>query len=83
MKEFYGYWIHHCEPPCGLGTFDYECPNCESEVSSCDLWWHHDANWEFSFECEKCGSKLRTYFDPEELEQYVVLDDFKSVEPDG
>ena len=75
MSDHNGYWINHCEPPCGLGTFDYECPACDEEGSSCDLWWHHEDTWDFSFECENCKAKLKTYWDKEELEQYVVLDD--------
>lgn len=75
MSDHNGYWIHHCEPPCGLGTFDYECPACDKEGSSCDLWWHYEDTWDFSFECENCGAKLKTYWDKQEAEQYIVLDD--------
>ena len=75
MSDHNGYWVHHCEPPCGLGTFDYECPACDYEVSSCDLWWHYEDTWGFRFECENCQAKLKTYWDKEDLEQYVVLDD--------
>ena len=74
MSDHNGYWIHHCEPPCGLGTFDYECPACDEEGSSCDLWWHYEDTWDFNFECENCKARLKTYWDKEELEQYVVLD---------
>ena len=75
MSDHNGYWIHHCEPPCGLGTFDYECPACNAEVSSCDLWWYYEDTRDFSFECKNCQAKLKTYWDKEDGEQYVVLDD--------
>ena len=58
MTDHNGYWINHCEPPCGLGTFDYECPACDEEGSSCDLWWHYEDTWDFSFECENCKANL-------------------------
>lgn len=26
-------FIHHCEPPCGLGRLEYRCPACNKAVS--------------------------------------------------
>lgn len=54
-----GSWINHCEPPCGLGQFEYDCPVCRANVYSCDLWFQQDYVYVgFDFQCEKCKAPL-------------------------
>lgn len=69
----YAYFIHHCDPPCGLGYFEYECPACNLNGLSFDLWWNYTSDKSFSFNCEKCSTKLKTYRDKDN-ELCVAID---------
>jgi transcription elongation factor Elf1 len=65
------FWVPHCDDhSCDLGTFDYTCPACDIDISSCHLWWNHE-DPVFSFKCRRCGAKLKTVYD--EGDTYVEL----------
>ena len=57
----YAYFVDHCDPPCGLGCFEYECPACNLGGRSFDLWWNHASDKNFSFSCKNCSTELKTY----------------------
>jgi hypothetical protein len=61
------YFIPHCDPPCGLGAFEYECPVCGKIIHDYDVWWKEDEIWggkPEKFECEECKAQLIVKWSP-------------------
>jgi hypothetical protein len=55
------YFINHCEPPCGLGEFQYECPVCKEVGIDYEVWFEEDKIYDgkiCEFTCEFCKAKL-------------------------
>ena len=79
MKKTEGYFINHCEDengaPCGLGSFNYECPECGKWSDDYDIWYKDDDLYKgekIEFKCEKCKVDLITFFDTEDTSYYII-----------
>jgi len=73
-----GYFIDHCEDengvPCGLGSFNYECPECGKWGNDYDVWYKDLELYrgaEVEFKCEHCKAELVVVFDEEEIGYYI------------
>jgi len=79
MKKTEAYFIDHCEDengtPCGLGRFNYECPECGKWGDDYDVWYKDMELYKgekVGFKCENCGVDLMTSWDGEEYQYYVI-----------
>jgi len=74
-----GHFIDHCEDengvPCGLGGFDYKCPECGNFSSNYDIWYKDLEIYKgkkVNFNCEHCRTELIVFWDSENLSYYII-----------
>lgn len=84
-KQTEAYFIEHCDNEnCCLGSFNYTCPCCDESIIDYEIWWLDFEIWSgknHNFNCENCNEKLIVFYDKEEMEYFVRLnqDDIKNV----
>lgn len=62
-KPFPAKALDHCDPPCGLGLLEYDCPLCNASVTDFDSWhgyyaWLNSAAHGWTATCPECGIKI-------------------------
>lgn len=74
MNYTEAYFIDHCEPACGLGRFQYECPKCSSIEDDFHIWFKEDEIYEgeiIFFNCENCNHELYVKWDDLEYKVFI------------
>jgi len=75
------YFIPHCDnETCDLGSFNYQCPLCDTHCVDYDVWWKRDSvcNGEpHKFRCDYCKEELMVFFNQDEFEYSVKTVELK------
>lgn len=72
------HFIGHCEDECcGLGQFQYQCPNCDFIGVDYNIWWEQDSIYtgtRLPFKCSNCESQLRVKWNKNVFQYQVDFD---------
>lgn len=64
MEKNIGHIIEHCgDPNCSLEYMEFNCPNCGQQGNDYSFDFFETREGIHTFECEKCNSELKAYFD--------------------